>query len=123
MLRRLVILVMLAAASSAIAAEPADTIQLSGDTAVAYSARGTAIFRGDLPFLLAYVGTDGQVFDTKEGKVRISPDGAPQVWVKCSELKGVASCANQSEADTQLTRAAGIPTCPGDPRCPKRRTN
>jgi len=62
-----------------------------------------------------------QVFETREGKLRISPDGTPQVWLRCSELKDVVSCAYQPVANAERIRAGGIPTCSGDPRCPNKR--
>jgi hypothetical protein len=121
MLRGLAILTLLAAAGAVSASEPAERVELSGPNAVAYTARGSAMFRGDLPFLLSYVETEGEIFEARDGKVRISPDGTPEVWLRCSDLQGVASCADQPAAEAPLTRAAGIPNCPGDPRCPKKR--
>ncbi|WP_336982081.1 hypothetical protein [Altererythrobacter fulvus] len=123
-MKSLLALLLLTAASSVAAAGDGETFTLSGEDATAFDGDGLPMFRAGQPFLLDYLGTQGQVFEVKAGKVRISPDGTSQVWLQCSELKPLSGCSQEAATANQRsrsgTRGAGIPNCPGDPRCPRK---
>lgn len=49
----------------------------------------------------------------------VSGDGESALWIHCSQVQAEA-CADATSARRGpiAVRAAGIPVCPGDPRCP-----
>ena len=71
-------------------------------------------------------------YDLVTNRIRISAAG-PALWVSCSELiAGPGVCDSQARPKTRSIRllgkkseesepltARGLPSCPGDPRCPK----
>jgi len=118
---RLLTFIAISSASIASAADDTQSFELAGANAVAYNAQGAPLFIADQAFLLDYLGTQGQIFEVKVNKVRVSADGADEVWLRCSELKPLEGCAQQTSIrGSGGTRAAGIPNCPGDPRCPRK---
>lgn len=116
------LLTLLAVSTASIASAACDEhfFQVTGANATAYDSKGTALFRGDQEFLIEYVGTQGQVYEIKGNRARISQDGKDQVWLRCSELEPLTGCSKATSMRGDDTRGAGVPNCPGDPRCPRR---
>ena len=107
-------------------AQDAEGFELAEPTAVALDADGIPMFRADRAFLLELVGTEGRIFAAKAARVRISPDGQSEVWLRCADLKPLKACDSSATPATRArepdgVRGGGVPNCPGDPRCPRRR--
>lgn len=96
---------------------------------------GAPLFRSSGQYALA-VANNSQAsafaYDQVTNRVRISAAGAA-LWVSCSDLiSGPGVCDAQTRTKTRSIRlpgkksdepepmtARGLPSCPGDPRCPK----
>ena len=123
-------MVLLAALLAAVAAEPA-ALAFREETAVVYDDAGVAKFRGTRDFVLKVGGNPkGKIvdFDMVKRRVKVSAKGEG-LWILCNDLQpGVAACgavparpkqrrgSAGTVADQPLDR--GLPSCPGDPRCP-----
>lgn len=124
---------------------PDQIVQLKADKAIAYGADDRPLFNGTRAFILAAAGNaSGRVYewDLARGKVRVSAPGKPAAWLACSDLRDMSVACSTSlriASDGGLviagrpspgpnrgaqppfspaTNAAGLPDCPGDPRCP-----
>jgi hypothetical protein len=120
-------------------------VDFSTPVAVVYDGDGKPLFRVSRPFLLTKTGnTSGRVFawDLTTKRVRVSLAGKPQMWLACSELKGMAlACSTtlriasdgalvvsgtgtggairgSGSGEPDAATLARLPNCPGDPRCP-----
>lgn len=107
-------------------AQNVESFELAGPTAVAVDGDGIPMFQAGRAFLLDLVGTNGEIFASSGTRVRISADGQSEVWLNCAELKPLKACATGTNSGTKARqdnaiRGKGIPICPGDPRCPRRR--
>ena len=134
------ILLMAAAPAEA----PAPTVKLSAPVAIAYDMVYEPRFEAELPYILQVAANpEGRVFgyDKRRRMVRVSPDGADPVWLSCDQLEPTDSYCGPSTDGATATRPAppraaaprrkarmgavrgdsarGLPSCPGDPRCPK----
>lgn len=121
-------------------------IELAGDTATVLDDRGRPIYKANREFLLTVARNPSgriQEWDSVRQLVRISTGNAPSAWLSCKELKAMpiactdvrltASTNGKIEITGRAGRvraaasrnasgpagATGLPTCPGDPRCPK----
>jgi hypothetical protein len=120
-------------------------VEFSAPSAVVFDGDGKPLFKASRAFLLTKTGNaSGRVFawDLTSKRVRISLAGKPQMWLACSELKGMALACSTTlriASDGALVvagtgtggpiRGTGsgeptaealgrLPNCPGDPRCP-----
>ena len=120
-------------------------VALGGTVAVAYDGDDKPLFRSPLAFILKHTGNaNGRVFawDLTRKKVRLSLAGKPQLWLACSDLKGMALACSTSlriasdgalvvtgtgiggplrgsgSGEPTAEALARLPNCPGDPRCP-----
>jgi len=114
---------------AAAAAEPG--LQFREETAVVYDDAGVAKFRGTREFVLkAAHNPKGDTFsiDMLRRRVKISVTGEG-LWVACSDLQpGVPACGAMPARPKQRRGSSGLPvdqpldrglpSCPGDPRCP-----
>lgn len=119
-------------------AQPAaDTIQYRVPEALVVDKDGKPLFRAPRDFLLTVAGNpDGRVlaYDAERRRVRVSEHNP--WWIPCSQIQPQAvACAQPSakpktrsitlpaqvpaagEATSEVD-ARGVPSCPGDPRCP-----
>lgn len=120
------------------AAEPAaDVIQYRAAEALVVDKDGKPLFRAPRDFLLQVSGNpEGRVvaYDPAARRVRVS-EHQPW-WVPCSQLRPQAvACAEPARPKTRSItlpvqtsapgdamtgpNGRGVPSCPGDPRCPK----
>ena len=120
------------------ASEPAsDTIQYRVPEALVVDKDGKPLFRAQRDFLLQISGNpDGRIvaYDPAGRRVRVSAHNP--WWIPCSELQPQAiACAQPARPKTRsimlppqasvpgeaITEPVGrgVPSCPGDPRCPK----
>jgi hypothetical protein len=128
-------MLLLAALLAGMASEPSDTIQYRVPEALVVDKAGKPLFRAPRDFLLTIAGNpDGRVldYDAARRMVRVSEHN-PR-WIPCSQLRPQSVvCAEAprpktrsirlpqaDSADAAATPPAerGIPSCPGDPRCP-----
>jgi hypothetical protein len=123
--------VLLHLAAGTVPADP-ETIRFKSDSAVVSDALGRPLFRATPAYLLPLAGNpDGRVvrYDSARRRVLVSAS-SPEWWVDCAELEPMASTcaplrrrganrgADASPPPTEWGR--GVPSCPGDPRCPRR---
>lgn len=123
-----------------LAAEPAETpapVQLRTPVAIAYDAVYEPRFEAELPYILRVASNpEGRVFgfDQRRRMVRVSADGAEPLWLSCDQVEAAGDYCS-TPAAPQAVRPArprrmrmgairgdsarGLPSCPGDPRCPK----
>lgn len=129
----------LLAALLAAAAPAAETIHYRVTEALVVDKDGKPLFRAPRDFLLTIAGNpDGRViaYDSERRAVRVSEHNP--WWIPCDQLQPLALACQaaapkpktrglklppQSGAapdDTAMTQpdARGVPSCPGDPRCP-----
>lgn len=129
-------MLLLAALLAGTAAEPSpEIIQYRVAEALVVDKDGKPLFRAPRDFLLSISGNpDGRIlaYDPAGRRIRVS-DHQPW-WIPCSQLQPQAvACAQPPRAKTRsirLPQAAsvgealagpdgrGVPSCPGDPRCP-----
>lgn len=100
----------------------AETLQLAVPRAVVYDAGGAPQFAGGQDYILSVAGNpDGAIHASTADMVRVSSDGSPELWIRCSDLQTrvgqCAAAASASAAPPMMTRT--LPICPGDPRCPR----
>ena len=129
---------LLAALLAGAAAEPApDVIQYRVTEALVVDKDGKPLFRAPRDFLLTIAGNpDGRVvaYDSARRMVRVSEHNP--WWISCSQLQPQAVACAASAAAKPKTRSIklppqagaddtaalpegrGVPSCPGDPRCP-----
>ncbi len=96
---------------------PSPALRAVSDTLTVYDARGEALYRATPAFVLEQSGErQGRLgaWNRARGLVQV---GA--VWVSCSEIGPVPGICTSTPRSHGMSR--GIPTCPGDPRCPPRR--
>lgn len=123
-----------AALLAGMAAGPSDTIQYRVSEALVVDKDGKPLFRAPRDFLLTIAGNpDGRVlaYDANRRMVRVSEHNP--WWIPCSQLQPQAiACAEAPRPKTRSIRLPqadptdaaappaerGIPSCPGDPRCP-----
>jgi hypothetical protein len=112
----------------------ADSIQYRVAEALVVDKDGKPLFRAPRDFLLSVSGNpDGRViaYDAARRMVRVSEHNP--WWIPCNQLQPQAvACAEAPKPKTRsisLPRAVpageamapdgrGVPSCPGDPRCP-----
>lgn len=121
------------------------TAEFAVPVAVAYDGDGKPLFRTSRTFVLAHTGNaTGRVFawDLTSKKVRVSLAGKPQIWLACSDLRGMTlACSTtlriasdgalvvsgtgnsgpirgSGSGEPDAAALARLPNCPGDPRCP-----
>lgn len=119
-------------------AQPAaDTIQYRVPEALVVDKDGKPLFRAPRDFLLTISGNpDGRVlaYDAERRRVRVSEHNP--WWIPCSQIQPQAVACAQPPAKpktrsitlpaqvpaageaTSEVDARGVPSCPGDPRCP-----
>ena len=128
-----------------LAAAPAEVpapVKLTTPVAIAYNMFHEPRFEAELPYILQVAGNpEGRVFgyDERRRMVRVSPDAADPVWLSCDQVEPTDRyCGPTTDGGTRPAppRAAGprrkarmgairgdsargLPSCPGDPRCPK----
>jgi hypothetical protein len=125
---RLILACSLALIASPVAhAQEAEVFELKGDSAIVLDDNDMPVFFADRAFLVDLLGTQGEIFEVTPGRVRISRDGEEGVWLRCADLKPIKACGEQATVVSRSrqrddARAGGVPVCPGDPRCPKRRS-
>lgn len=113
---------------------PSDTIEYRVPEALVVDKDGKPLFRAPRDFLLTIAGNpDGRVlaYDPDKRQVRVSEHNP--WWIPCSQLKAQAvACAEPPRPKTRSIRlpqsdasglaaepeGRGVPSCPGDPRCP-----
>lgn len=110
----------------------ADVIRFKARQALVSDSAGDPIFIGTRDFVLKKAHNQaGTVvrYDALSKRVRVSTVGT-ELWLSCSELEPMASACppavpsrrlrsvGQPAEGTAMSRA-GVPSCPGDPRCPK----
>ena len=117
----------------AAAAPTGDMIQYRVTEALVVDKDGKPLFRAPRDFLLTISGNpDGRVlaYDAAKRMVRVSEHNP--WWIPCSQLQPQSvACAEAPKRKTRsisLPRstaddatapdARGVPSCPGDPRCP-----
>jgi hypothetical protein len=113
---------------------PADSeaIRFKADSALVSDALGRPLFRAGPDYLFPLAGNPGGKvvrYDSARRRVLVSA-AAPEWWVDCEDLQPTGeTCAplrrrgaNRAAADTppSLDLGRGVPSCPGDPRCPRR---
>jgi len=131
------VMILLAALLAAAAEPAADTIQYRVTEALVVDKDGKPLFRAPRDFLLTVAGNpEGRViaYDPERRTVRVSEYNP--WWISCDQLQPLVQACQaaapkrktrglklppQSGDDTALTgpEARGVPSCPGDPRCPK----
>lgn len=105
------------------------TLVLAHDTAVVLDGEGTPLVRAPRGYLLEWAANpDGTLFeiDSVQQRVRVTPDGAPALWLRCADLaespcdqpRDVAARSAPTD-DGQEASSRTLPICPGDPRCPR----
>ena len=99
------------------------------ETAVVLDQEGTPLLEAPRSYLLEWAGNPaGKAFeiDKVNKRVRVTPDGAPALWLRCADL--LDSPCGPADADTvrsvtpddgQEPSSRTLPICPGDPRCPR----
>ncbi len=132
-------MLLLAALLAGAAEPPADTIQYRVTEALVVDKAGKPLFRAPRDFLLTISDNpEGRViaYDAERRVVRVSEHNP--WWIPCDQLQPLAN-ACQAAAPKPKTRGLklppqgdappadaalagpdgrGIPSCPGDPRCP-----
>jgi hypothetical protein len=125
-------------------AEP--VLTFGSPNAIVYDGTGTKQFVATREYLLGLAGPDPRIraWNPSRSLVRISPRGAPELWIGCEAVKpaGMACIDLQLtiglDNDLRVARkptaragasrgakgpvqesARGLPQCPGDPRCPR----
>ncbi len=124
------------AAAVVIASPGGDVIALKNADALVVDAANQPLFRSSRDYLLKMANNPaGQVvrYDPLGMRVLVSNAG-PEYWVPCAELAPMtASCpASPPKPATRSIKiprggaaggaglaSRGLPSCPGDPRCPK----
>lgn len=128
-------MLLLAALLAGMAAGPSDTIQYRVAEALVVDKDGKPLFRAPRDFLLTISGNpEGRVlaYDAARRMVRVSEHNP--WWIPCSQLQPQSvACAEAARPKTRSIRIPqadsadavstapgerGIPSCPGDPRCP-----
>jgi hypothetical protein len=112
----------------------AEIIQYRVQEALVVDKDGKPLFRAPRDFLLQISGNPtGRIlgYDAARNMVRVSEHNP--WWIPCSQLQPQAvACAQVAKPKTRGLRlppqssqpgdepdARGVPSCPGDPRCPK----
>ena len=116
---------------------PAESFQYRAEEALVVDKNGKPLFRTSREFLLTVSGNpQGRVlaYDAERRIVRVS-DNNPW-WIPCDQLRPLATACEapparpktrglklppQNGSDEAWGEPAGrgVPSCPGDPRCPK----
>ena len=96
--------------------------------ATVYDDARQAMFMAERAYALRTAANDrGEVFETRNGMVRITPEGTAGMWLDCADLaRGLSHCAARGKIINGVgepTQMRSLPTCPGDPRCPRRDAN
>ena len=88
--------------------------------ATVYDDARQAMFMAERAYALRTAANDrGEVFETRNGMVRITPEGTAGMWLDCADLApGLPGCSGAVADAANLSRS--LPACPGDPRCPRR---
>lgn len=123
------VLILLAAGTATAEPEP---IRFKADSAVVSDALGRPLFRAGPAYLFPLAGNPGGKvvrYDSARRRVLVTA-ASPEWWLDCAELEPMAEAcaplrrrgANRAAADTPaaLDLGRGVPSCPGDPRCPRR---
>lgn len=116
---------------------PAEPLAFRQSMITVVDQQGSALFRSSGDYALAVAKNPGGkafAYDRDKQQVRISA-GEPALWVSCSDLVVGSSVCSDSVPPRSKTRsirlpgkgnvppspefARGLPSCPGDPRCPK----
>lgn len=118
-------------AAGGAAAEP-ETIRFKADSVMVSDALGRPLFRATPAYLFpAAKNPAGKVvrYDVSRRRVLVT-DTSPEWWVDCAEIEPVGeACAplrrrganRGTEAQPLVVDLGrGVPSCPGDPRCPRR---
>lgn len=111
-----------------------ETLRFKAKEVLVSDSEGIPLFRGRRDYVLRIArNPDGEVvaYDPRTKRVRVSKVGT-ELWLQCADLEPmVTSCVElpqrQSRAgalrgtnDPSLSpMAREVPSCPGDPRCPK----
>ena len=132
------VMILLAALLAGAAAPAAESIQYRVTEALVVDKAGKPLFRAPRDFLLTVAGNpDGRViaYDSERRAVRVSEHNP--WWIPCDQLQPLTQACQlaapkpktrglklppQSGAEeTAMSQpeARGVPSCPGDPRCPK----
>ena len=115
----------------------ADIVTFKDKEVLVYDSDGIPLFRGKRDFVMRVArNPTGEVvtYDASTRRVRVSKVGT-ELWVHCSELEPMAASCPQAANNrsrsgairggedpapsTSESHADDIPSCPGDPRCPK----
>lgn len=113
-----------------------DKIEFRDQNALVVDKRGKPLFRAPRDFLLTVAGNaDGRVLEYDPAQRRVLVSSHNSWWVSCDDLQPQSvACAVTparrtrsvtfddlvgSKPETGPGETAGIPACPGDPRCPK----
>lgn len=113
-----------------------DKIEFRAPNALVVDKSGKPLFRAPRDFLLAVAGNaEGRVLDYDPVQKRVLVSTYNSWWIPCDYLQpqSVACVTGPtrktrsvafgdlvgSKPDPAPSETAGIPSCPGDPRCPK----
>lgn len=126
---------MLIMAGAAAASPAGAVINFKSADVLVVDAANRPLFRSDRDYLFKLAANPaGRVvrYDPVGRRILVSMSG-PEYWVRCAEVKPMTgSCAapaahltrglkpaGAAGPDTTGLAARGLPSCPGDPRCPK----
>lgn len=133
-------MLLLAALLGEVSAEvPPETFKYRASEALVVDRSGKPLFRTSQAFLLTVSGNpQGQVldYDAQRRMIRVSPNNA--WWIPCDQLQPLPNSCQQIVDTKRKTRGIklpptnvdagdspaagllgrGVPSCPGDPRCP-----
>jgi hypothetical protein len=123
------------AAISGAASSP-DTIRFKAKEVLVSDSAGVPLFRGRRDFVLKLghnPGGEVVAYDARTKRVRISKAGT-ELWVDCADLEPMTSSCqplhrqaragairgtDDRESSQDALVSPDVPTCPGDPRCPR----
>ena len=109
----------------ACAGSPGMQVSFREAETTAYSAEREALFRASADYFSQLVAQHSGALEEQGGFLRV-PTGSETVWLSCAEVVAQAcdeKAVAQARAATPIqARAGGVPYCPGDPRCPKRKS-
>lgn len=97
--------------------------RVKGRLATAYDEKGRRLFQAGDGYIRAYVeNPTGRVFvwDPLFQRVRVSPEGAPEVWLSCNELRPMPiACGPQiRQQDQSIYVGSGALPTPAPPPAP-----
>ena len=104
-------------------APPTPAVHVSAAEVTIYNSSFRPAFWASGEFVRELIAAEGGPPEQRGGFLRLTGEGRKTLWLACTDVVATV-CENAPVSSPKpnlpgiVTRAQGIPLCPGDPRCP-----